>query len=75
MDNCLLSTKVHELENGFERLLGEYQQLVARQVSQGARIDRLYFMQTGSKGAEKRFCKACGMVIVGDEEHECRVKT
>jgi hypothetical protein len=67
--------KFADLERGFERLLGEYQQLVGKQVAQTKHIDHLHFMITGkSYPKEKRFCKDCGMVIVGDEEHECRAK-
>ena len=77
MDNYQLMQKFADLERGFDRLLGEYQQLVSRQVSQDARINRLHFMLTGkSFPKERRFCKneGCGMVIEGDEEHECKVK-
>ena len=76
MDNYQLAKQVADLDSGFNRLLGEYQQLVANQVAQGSRIDRLHFMLTGHKNLSKRFCKneGCGMVIVGDEEHECKRK-
>lgn len=74
MDTHQLMQKFADLEQGMNRLLGEYQQIVARQVAQDSRINRLHFMIRGvSYPKEKRFCRECGMVIVGDEEHECKV--
>ena len=77
MDSYQLMAKFADIEQGMNRLLGEYQQLVAKQVAQSAQINRLHFMLTGKTfEKDKRFCKneGCGMVIVGDEEHECKGK-
>lgn len=61
-------TKLHENLQALENEVKQKHNIMQ------ARIDRLYFRLDGKKQLGQRICKDCGMIVVGDEEHECRVR-